>query len=363
MSPDFDDLVETSTSLGEAITEGDQLTLHSLSRSSNDSALPEVIGALDAAARLAGGELEVKHNYNGWRPDLDSLLSPSAKTVYERLFGEPPIVTAVHAGLETAVIGSKVPRPRHALLRAADRVSAFARRTCKDPDRGAVLEAARSGRRRAFGTAELEAMEGFKLIVGWILALFAGIALLLVVTALIGTGEDSGETVTAGEWAQSTCGAVGVWRGEMEDIVEELRTPSEFPASGAEEPQSETPQGRTGFVRVGLERAVQATDTMIEGIDNAGTPDTPEGAEAARLVSEWSDSALDDLEDAQDSLDEEADSIEESITQLTDAAARDRNCARQRRTDDRGRRARSTPSSRTRLQESSTCQQLREETS
>ena len=60
MSPDFDDLVETSTSLGEAITEGDRLTLHSLSRSSNDSALPEVIGALDAAARLGGGELEVE---------------------------------------------------------------------------------------------------------------------------------------------------------------------------------------------------------------------------------------------------------------------------------------------------------------
>ena len=108
LSPDFDDLVETSTSLGEAITEGDRLTLHSLSRSSNDSALPEVIGALDAAARLAGGELEVKHNYNGWRPDLDSAALAAAKSVYERLFGEPPIVTAVHAGLETAVIGSKV---------------------------------------------------------------------------------------------------------------------------------------------------------------------------------------------------------------------------------------------------------------
>ena len=109
MSPDFDDLVETSTSLGEAITEGDQLTLHSLSRSSNDSALPEVIAALDAAARLAGGKLEVKHNYNGWRPDLDSPALAAARSVYEREFGEPPIVTAVHAGLETAVIGSKVP--------------------------------------------------------------------------------------------------------------------------------------------------------------------------------------------------------------------------------------------------------------
>jgi dipeptidase D len=108
MSPDFDDLVETSTSLGEALTEGDQLTLHSLSRSSNDAALPEVIATLDAAARLSGGTLEVKHNYGGWRPNLDSQALAAAKSVYERLFGEPPIVTAVHAGLETAVIGGKV---------------------------------------------------------------------------------------------------------------------------------------------------------------------------------------------------------------------------------------------------------------
>jgi dipeptidase D len=108
MSPDFEGLVETSTSLGEAATEDGRLTLHSLSRSSNDSALPEVVATLDAAARLVGGALEVKHNYKGWRPDLDSPLLAAARTVYERLFGEPPVVTAVHAGLETAVIGTKV---------------------------------------------------------------------------------------------------------------------------------------------------------------------------------------------------------------------------------------------------------------
>jgi dipeptidase D len=111
MSPDFDGLVETSTSLGEAATDGGRLTLHSLTRSSNDSALPEVVAALDAAARLAGGTFEVKHNYKGWRPDLDSNVLAVAKSVYERLFGEPPAVSAIHAGLETAVIGTKVNGP------------------------------------------------------------------------------------------------------------------------------------------------------------------------------------------------------------------------------------------------------------
>ena len=67
-----------------------------------------MVATLDAAARLAGGALEVKHNYNGWRPDLDSPVLAVARAAYERLFGEPPVVTAVHAGLETAVIGTKV---------------------------------------------------------------------------------------------------------------------------------------------------------------------------------------------------------------------------------------------------------------
>jgi dipeptidase D len=109
MSTTVPGLVETSSSLGEAITEGSTLTLHSLSRSSNDEALPDVLAAIAATARLGGGELEVKHNYAGWQPNLDSPALAAGRRVYARLFGEEPIVTAVHAGLETAVIGEKVP--------------------------------------------------------------------------------------------------------------------------------------------------------------------------------------------------------------------------------------------------------------
>ena len=55
MSPGFDGLVEMSTSLGTADDEGPQLELHSLTRTSNESALPDVVGALGAVAALAGG--------------------------------------------------------------------------------------------------------------------------------------------------------------------------------------------------------------------------------------------------------------------------------------------------------------------
>jgi dipeptidase D len=108
LSSEFDGLVELSTSLGEAATDGERLTLHSLTRSSNGPLLDDVMATLDSAARLAGGRLEVKHNYGAWRPNLDSAVLKTAVRVYERVLGEQPIVTAVHAGLESAVIGGKM---------------------------------------------------------------------------------------------------------------------------------------------------------------------------------------------------------------------------------------------------------------
>ena len=153
--------------------------------------------------------------------------------------------------------------------------------------------------------------------IAWIL-IAVGIVVVLAVTGLIGNRDEEGEPVSAGEWAQNVCGAVGVWRGEVEAIVDDVRTPNANTAGG-EEPQSETPQGRTGYIRKGLERGVRAAETLVVGVDNAGTPDTEEGEEAAERVSDWADSALSELEEAEDSLDDEAETIEESLEQLAGA--------------------------------------------
>lgn len=156
---------------------------------------------------------------------------------------------------------------------------------------------------------------------GWVtwVAILAGIVLLVLVTAAIGNRDESGETVSAGKWAQNVCGAVGVWRGELEATVEDVRTPSSA-APGVEEPQSETPQGRTGFVRKGVERAVQATDTLIEGIENAGVPDVDQGQEAADIANRWAQSTKDEFEEAQDALEDEADDLADAVDQFTAAA-------------------------------------------
>jgi len=155
--------------------------------------------------------------------------------------------------------------------------------------------------------------------VPWIVA-GIGVLAVILVAAAIGGRDKSDETVPAGEWAQSVCGAVGVWRGELEAIVEDIRTPNATSTAGGEEPQSETPQGRTGFVRKGVERAVEATDTLVEGIDNAGIPDTAQGEEAANIVNRWAESTKDEFEEAQDALDEEADTISDAVDQFTAAA-------------------------------------------
>jgi hypothetical protein len=143
----------------------------------------------------------------------------------------------------------------------------------------------------------------------------------VIATAMVGNRDDSGDVVPAGQWAQSVCGSIGVWRGQIEAIVEDIRTPPATGATGTEEPQSETPQGRTGLVRTGLERAVDATETLVEGIDNAGIPATTQGDEVAQQVSDWADASLNDLEKAQDSLEEEADTQEEALAQFTGAAS------------------------------------------
>ena len=185
----------------------------------------------------------------------------------------------------------------------------------------------------------------------WIAVAAAGIVAVIGISALLGD-DDGGDTVAAGEWAQSVCGTVGVWRGELEAIVEDIRTPTSA-GTGSEEPQSETPQGRTGFIRQGLERAVQATETMVVGVENAGTPDTEPGEDVAQLVSSFADSAVDELE--------EADTIEDSIEQLT-GAARAIGSVLASGTQLVADIVRADPELTGALRDASTCQQLREET-
>ena len=196
-------------------------------------------------------------------------------------------------------------------------------------------------------------------VLAWIVIIVAGFVVVLAVSAAIGH-RHKGQTVAAGDYAQTVCGAVGTWRGEMKSIVREIRIPPSIGDLNDEEPQSETPQGRTGLIRSGLQESVRATKTLVEGIDNAGTPDTPQGSAAAGQVSDWADSSRDALEKADDALGTKPETVEGAVTELVGAAGAIRGTlasGKQTLVDV----ARLDPQLATAFKSSSTCQELRHE--
>lgn len=109
MSQEMAGLVETSTNLGVARTEDNAVQFHLSTRSSVNSAMYAVRDAIRAVSETAGAQVEQPPSYPGWTPDLESSLLQTMQEVYERLFGESVEMKAMHAGLETGVIGDKFP--------------------------------------------------------------------------------------------------------------------------------------------------------------------------------------------------------------------------------------------------------------
>jgi dipeptidase D len=100
--------VETSTSLNVASTDDGVLTLASMTRSANAHALEDVVASIQAAARLAGADVEVLRSYPPWQPDRSSRLLAAASETFAQLHGSEPTYEVVHGGLECAVIGGKL---------------------------------------------------------------------------------------------------------------------------------------------------------------------------------------------------------------------------------------------------------------
>lgn len=109
MSYDIPDLVETSTNLAKAVLAETSLSVLMSTRSSVKSELEGLRKRIRAIAHLAGADVEEEEPYPGWKPDLDSHVLAVLKDAFEGVKGKEPVVEAVHAGLETGIIGEKVP--------------------------------------------------------------------------------------------------------------------------------------------------------------------------------------------------------------------------------------------------------------
>lgn len=107
MSLNFENLVETSNNLATVNTEASTLSILTSQRSSVVSRLAEMTACVEAAAALAGATTRCNIGYPPWQPDMDSVLLQRCKALYLQLFNREPVIKAVHAGLECAIIGSK----------------------------------------------------------------------------------------------------------------------------------------------------------------------------------------------------------------------------------------------------------------
>jgi dipeptidase D len=108
MSPDIPDLVETSTSMAKVTTE-DDVYVQLASRSSSSTQLEALRDKIEAIVVLSCGNVERPEAYPGWLPNLESKVLAILKESATELWKIDPEVKAIHAGLETGIIGEKFP--------------------------------------------------------------------------------------------------------------------------------------------------------------------------------------------------------------------------------------------------------------
>lgn len=109
MSPDVQDLVESSNNVARVELKEGGLKILNLSRSSVDSSKDSVAEQLKSVSELAGMNVEFSGSYPGWKPKPGSEIVQMMEKIYTEKFAEKPHVVACHAGLECGIIGANYP--------------------------------------------------------------------------------------------------------------------------------------------------------------------------------------------------------------------------------------------------------------
>lgn len=110
MSPDIPGLVETSTNLATIGIIDNQLAIGTSQRSAINSAKWNISNMLKSVFELGkAAKVDTGDGYPGWQPNMDSQLLKISKEVYKDLNNSDPKIKAIHAGLETGLLGAMYP--------------------------------------------------------------------------------------------------------------------------------------------------------------------------------------------------------------------------------------------------------------
>lgn len=109
MSPDVSGLVQTSTNLAIASTQGDEVVIETSQRSAITSSKLAAARMVSTLMGMAGFEVAHGGDYPGWKPEPTSDIVRKTQAVHREILGTVPELVAMHAGLECGVIGEKYP--------------------------------------------------------------------------------------------------------------------------------------------------------------------------------------------------------------------------------------------------------------
>lgn len=108
MSKNIEDLVETSLNHGLISFENGEVEIGISIRSSIDEKKEELVYAITDKGFSYGAHFNVHGDYPGWAYREDSPLRDRMVSIYEEMYGEKPVIMALHAGLECGVLAKKI---------------------------------------------------------------------------------------------------------------------------------------------------------------------------------------------------------------------------------------------------------------
>jgi len=108
MSNDIEDLVQTSLNLG-VIELDTEFRLCWLVRSSVNQEKEYLLDQLRELAKFHDAQCSIAGHYPAWEYKKDSDLRDTMVAVYTKMYGKPPEVVAIHAGLECGILSDKLP--------------------------------------------------------------------------------------------------------------------------------------------------------------------------------------------------------------------------------------------------------------
>ena len=109
VSRKLEGLTESSINIGVVETKEDTVETAYLMRSSVESLKQYMRIQLEEYAKMIGAKTRVDSEYPAWQYDPDSELRKVMEDTYKDMYGEAPVVFAIHAGLECGMFLGKKP--------------------------------------------------------------------------------------------------------------------------------------------------------------------------------------------------------------------------------------------------------------